>query len=85
MEEETKYTSSDAEESETKRISFLSTVKFNLGVLHEELHDLEAATNLYKEILQLCPYYLDAYVRLAHISLCKGNFQLAVSYCDEAL
>lgn len=86
MEEETKNgSSSDAEESETKRISFLSTVKFNLGVMHEELHDFETATILYKEVLEMCPYYLDAYVRLAHISLNRGNHQLAVSYCDEAL
>jgi len=36
-------------------------------------------------VLQLCPYYLDAYVRLSYIELRLGNFQGAIQYCDEGL
>ncbi|EAR82060.2 tetratricopeptide repeat protein (macronuclear) [Tetrahymena thermophila SB210] len=78
-------TDQDKEESETKRKSFLCTVKFNMAAMYEDLKQNENAFSLYQEVLNICPYYLDSYVRLAYLEFKKGSFQNAIKYCEEAL
>ncbi|KAL4461184.1 hypothetical protein ABPG72_009481 [Tetrahymena utriculariae] len=78
-------TEQDKEESETKRKSFLCTVKFNMAAMYEDLKQNEKAFSLFKEVLSICPYYLDSYVRLAYLEFKKGSFQNAIKYCEEAL
>ena len=61
----------------------LSTL-FNMAYWHESSHQYDQANNLYKEIINEHPDYIDAYLRLAYLAKKRGDTHRAIHWIDEA-
>ncbi len=45
---------------------------------------LGEATDLYKRLIEECPEYVDAYLRLSYLARKRGNTQRALDYLEMA-
>lgn len=67
-----------ADELTNKMKALRVTCKFNDACLHENLFQLDLASNAYKAIIEECPDYIDAYHRLAYLARQRGDYERAL-------
>ena len=65
--------------------SLAVTLNYNLGRLHEETCQLDAAEKIYKDILREHPNYIDCYLRLGCMARDRGQIYEASDWFKEAL
>jgi hypothetical protein len=58
--------------------------KFNLGCIFERECNFKEASALFKEVIQRQPYYIDAYLRLAHLAMRNNDESRALNYASLA-
>ena len=62
----------------------MAIYKFNMGYIFEMECNFKEATQHYKEVIQWQPYYIDAYLRLAHLAMRNNDDSRAVNYVNQA-
>ena len=53
-----------------------------MGILFEESNRLKEANECYKKIIQMNPFYTDAYLRLAFMAFKRGSYIKALEYTE---
>lgn len=61
------------------------TISYNLGRMHEALHEYNKADVIYKDILRKYPNYVDCYLRLGCMARDAGQIYEASDWFKEAL
>ena len=71
--------------TETNKLKSINlSILFNIGYWHEVKKQLDEATKIYKQIIDLHPDYIDAYLRLASIAKSQGQIENAIEWIDKA-
>ncbi|XP_068146742.1 RNA polymerase-associated protein CTR9 homolog [Drosophila tropicalis] len=66
---------------ESKRL----TIRFNRARVLEELHRDDLAENLYKQLIEECPTYIDCYIRLGQMAAKRQQYVTAMDYYKDVL
>jgi hypothetical protein len=58
---------------------------FNIALLHEYRNEYGEAYKLYKLILQINPYFIEADIKLGELAKLRGNKDKAIEYMKSAI
>lgn len=61
------------------------SILYNLGICNEYLNNYGDAYNIYKTIILLNPYFVNAYSKLGILSYYRGNIKKALNYLNTAI
>jgi tetratricopeptide (TPR) repeat protein len=68
-----------------KSQSIKNTILFNLGCLLEEMCRFGEANDIFKQIINENPYYVDAQLRMGYLQFKRGSLVKALETLEKAI